>query len=66
MEMNQPIGRTPLDDRPDGLVGKPLDRVEGKLKVTGRAPYAYETRALKDPAYGFIVPAAIAAGTMKP
>lgn len=64
MEMNQPIGRTPLDDRADGLVGKPLDRVEGKLKVTGHAPYAYETRALKNPAYGFIVPATIAAGTI--
>jgi len=65
MEMNQPIGRTPLDDRPDGLVGKPLDRVDGPLKVTGHAPYAYETKALKNPAYGFIVPAAIAAGTIQ-
>ncbi len=65
MEMNQPIGRTPLDDRPDGLVGKPLDRVDGPLKVTGRAPYAYESRALKDPAYGYIVTSTIAAGTIK-
>ena len=64
MEMNQPIGRTPLDDRPDGLVGKPLDRVDGPLKVTGRAPYAYESRALKDPAYGYIVTATVAAGTI--
>ena len=64
MEMNQPIGHTPLDDRPDGLVGKPLDRVDGPLKVTGRAPYAYESRALKDPAYGAIVTATIAAGTI--
>ncbi len=61
MEMNQPIGATPLD-RPDGLVGRPLDRVDGPLKVTGRAPYAYETHALKDPAYGFIVEARIARG----
>lgn len=64
MEMNQPIGRTPLDDRPDGLVGKALDRVDGPLKVTGRAPYAYEYRALKDPAYGFIVASTVAAGTI--
>jgi xanthine dehydrogenase YagR molybdenum-binding subunit len=65
MEMNQPIGRTPLDDRPDGLVGKPLDRVDGPLKVTGGAPYAYESRALKDPAYGYIVTATVAAGTIR-
>ncbi|MCJ2013343.1 xanthine dehydrogenase family protein molybdopterin-binding subunit [Methylobacterium sp. J-076] len=64
MEMNQPIGRTPLDERPDGLVGRPLDRVDGPLKVTGRAPYAYESRALKDPAYGYIVTATVAAGTI--
>ncbi len=64
MEMNQPIGRTPLDDRPDGLVGKPLDRVDGPLKVTGRAPYAYETHALANPAYGMIVTATVAAGTI--
>ena len=65
MEMNQPIGRTPLDDRPDGLVGKPLSRIDGPLKVTGRAPYAYETRALKNPAYGYIVTATIAVGTIR-
>ena len=65
MEMNQPIGRTPLADRPDGLVGKPLNRVEGKLKVTGHAPYAYETHALKNPAYGYIVPATIASGSIR-
>ncbi|WP_449411137.1 molybdopterin cofactor-binding domain-containing protein [Methylobacterium komagatae] len=64
MEMNQPIGRTPLDDRADGLVGKPLDRVDGPLKVTGRAPYAYESRSLKNPAYGYIVTATVAAGTI--
>ncbi|MGC5779083.1 molybdopterin cofactor-binding domain-containing protein [Methylobacterium sp. NFXW15] len=64
MEMNQPIGRTPLDDRAEGLVGKPLDRVDGPLKVTGRAPYAYESRALKNPVYGYIVTATVAAGTI--
>jgi xanthine dehydrogenase YagR molybdenum-binding subunit len=42
MEMNAPIGATPLDGKPDGVVGKPLDRVDGALKVTGRATYAYE------------------------
>ncbi|TXN38862.1 xanthine dehydrogenase family protein molybdopterin-binding subunit [Methylobacterium sp. WL30] len=65
MEMNQPVGKTPLDDRPDGLVGRPIDRIDGRLKVMGRAPYAYETREVKNPAYGFIVGATIAAGTIR-
>jgi xanthine dehydrogenase YagR molybdenum-binding subunit len=26
----------------DSLIGQPLDRVDGRLKVTGRAPYAFE------------------------
>ena len=65
MEMNQPVGRTPLDDKPDGLVGRPIDRIDGRLKVTGRAPYAYETRDLAKPAYGFIVGATIATGTIR-
>ena len=50
MDMNQPIGATPLDGKPDGLVGRPIDRIDGRLKVTGRAPYAYESRDLKNPA----------------
>ena len=65
MEMNQPVGATPLDARPDGLVGKPVDRYEGRLKVTGRAPYAYEVREPRDPAYGFIVGAGVASGRIR-
>ncbi|TXN79228.1 xanthine dehydrogenase family protein molybdopterin-binding subunit [Methylobacterium sp. WL8] len=65
MEMNQPVGKTPLDDKADGLVGRPIDRIDGRLKVMGRAPYAYETREVKNPAYGFIVGATIAAGTIR-
>ncbi|MCJ2029120.1 xanthine dehydrogenase family protein molybdopterin-binding subunit [Methylobacterium sp. J-043] len=65
MDMNQPIGATPLDGKPDGLVGRPIDRIEGRLKVTGAAPYAYETRDLKNPAYGFLVEAGIAKGRIR-
>src|ERR1700751_3664326 len=43
-------------------VGLPLDRVDGRLKVTGRAPYAYEYAAQGAALYGVIVPAAIAKG----
>ncbi|WP_336485201.1 xanthine dehydrogenase family protein molybdopterin-binding subunit [Methylobacterium nigriterrae] len=65
MDMSQPIGRTPLDDKPDGLLGRGIDRIEGRLKVTGRAPYAYETRELANPAYGFLVEAGIAKGRIR-
>lgn len=62
MDMSQPIGRTPLDEKTDGLLGRPIDRVEGRLKVMGAAPYAYETRELKNPAYGTLVESTIAKG----
>jgi xanthine dehydrogenase YagR molybdenum-binding subunit len=43
-------------------VGQPLDRIDGRLKVTGAATYAHEVRPSRAPAYGFIVPATIAKG----
>lgn len=43
-------------------IGQPVDRVEGPLKVTGRAAYAYEHAEGDRPAYGFILGAAIAKG----
>src|SRR6267378_3381052 len=45
-----------------GPIGRPLDRVDGRLKVTGRATYAYEYAAQGGAAYGFIVSAAIGKG----
>jgi xanthine dehydrogenase YagR molybdenum-binding subunit len=45
-----------------GPIGRPLDRVDGRLKVTGRATYAYEYAAEGAAAYGIIVPAAIGKG----
>ena len=44
------------------LIGRPLDRVDGPLKVTGKAPYAYEYAAQGAAFYGVIVPASIAKG----
>src|SRR5271170_4478411 len=61
IDMSNPIGPTPLD-RPGGLLGRPLDRVEGPLKVTGRATYAYEYRDAGEPAYGFVVVSSIGKG----
>ena len=62
MEFTAPAPHSPLDDNRQGLIGQPLDRVDGRLKVTGRAPYAYEVQEFGRPAYGFLVEAAVARG----
>ncbi|MEJ7686255.1 MAG: xanthine dehydrogenase family protein molybdopterin-binding subunit [Variovorax sp.] len=62
MEMTAPSARNAIDENRQGLIGKPIDRVDGRLKVTGRAPYAYEVQEGGKPAYGFIVEASIAKG----
>ena len=62
MEMNSPVGPNALDE--SGVVGKPLDRVDGPLKVTGGARYAYETRQ-DNVLYGFVVEASIGKGRIK-
>jgi xanthine dehydrogenase YagR molybdenum-binding subunit len=65
MEMNTAIGVTPLDTALQGVVGKPLDRVDGRLKVTGGAVYAYEVKQTPKAAYGFVVEAPIGKGNIK-
>jgi xanthine dehydrogenase YagR molybdenum-binding subunit len=62
MEMNSPVGPNALDAQ--GVVGKPLNRVDARLKVTGGARYAYETQQ-RDVLYGFLVEASIGKGTIK-
>jgi xanthine dehydrogenase YagR molybdenum-binding subunit len=63
INMNAPVDQTPLDQT-GGLVGQPLDRIDGPLKVTGRAPYAYEYREGGVPAYAFLVEAGVATGRL--
>ena len=65
MEMNSPVGSNALDVGADGIVGKPLDRVDGRLKVTGGARYAYEMQQGQNTLYGFVVEASIGKGTIK-
>ena len=45
----------------DSLIGQPLDRIDGRLKVTGRAPYAYEHN-VPNAAYAALVMSTIAKG----
>src|SRR5438552_18767056 len=62
MEMNSPVGPNALDAQ--GIVGKPLDRIDGRLKVTGGARYAYEMQQ-DNVLYGFVVEASIGKGTIR-
>ena len=62
MRMNAPAPRNPIDENRQGLIGKSIDRVDGRLKVMGLAPYAHEVQEGGPPAYGFIVEATIATG----
>ncbi len=61
MKFTTPASRNPIDRLK--VVGKPTTRVEGRLKTTGTATYAYEHHApVPDAAYGYIVGAGIAKG----
>ena len=61
MKFDTPATTNPIDQLK--VVGKPHDRVDGPLKTSGRAPYAYERHdVVADQAYGYIVGAAIATG----
>ncbi|MCG9917382.1 MAG: xanthine dehydrogenase family protein molybdopterin-binding subunit [Phenylobacterium sp.] len=55
---------TPISENRSGLIGKGVNRYEGRLKVTGTAPFAYEVEAPSPPAYGVLIPASIARGVV--
>uniref|UniRef100_UPI000D3561D0 aldehyde oxidoreductase molybdenum-binding subunit PaoC n=1 Tax=unclassified Variovorax TaxID=663243 RepID=UPI000D3561D0 len=61
MKFDTPATTNPIDQLK--VVGKPVDRIDGPLKTTGTAPYAYERHDVApDAAYGYIVGAGIAKG----
>jgi xanthine dehydrogenase YagR molybdenum-binding subunit len=61
MKFDTPATTNPIDQLK--VVGKPLDRVDGPLKTSGRAPYAYEQNdAAPHAAYGYVVHAGISKG----
>ncbi|MDO9638413.1 MAG: xanthine dehydrogenase family protein molybdopterin-binding subunit [Pseudotabrizicola sp.] len=61
LKVDAPIPDSPLDHMAQGVLGKPVNRLEGPLKVTGRATYAAEARP-EGMLYGVLVQAAIPAG----
>ncbi|HEX7863424.1 MAG TPA: aldehyde oxidoreductase molybdenum-binding subunit PaoC [Variovorax sp.] len=61
MKFDTPATTNPIDQLK--VIGKPVDRIDGPLKTTGTAPYAYERHdVVANQAYGYIVGSAIAKG----
>src|SRR2546423_6607274 len=61
MKFDAPAPSNPIDQLK--VVGKPTDRIDGPLKTTGTAPYAYDRHGVvQNQAYGFVVGSAIAKG----
>ena len=61
MDFTTPSGQNPIDRLK--IVGKPVARIDGPLKVTGTAPYAYERHdVIPNQAYGYVVGATVAKG----
>lgn len=61
MKFEKPETTNPIDRMK--VVGQPIDRIDGPLKATGTAPYAYERHdVVPDPAYGHVIGATIAKG----
>ncbi len=61
MKFDTPAGPNPIDRLK--VVGKATNRIEGPLKTTGTAPYAYERHdVVPNQAYGHVVGSAIAKG----
>ncbi|MGY2896625.1 molybdopterin cofactor-binding domain-containing protein [Deinococcus sp. UYEF24] len=60
MKFDQVSPRNPIDQ--ERVVTRPHTRIEGPLKVTGQAKYAYEYQLPETPTYGFVLGAGIAKG----
>lgn len=59
MKFDTPAGTNPIDQQK--VVGRAHSRIDGPLKTTGTAPYAYEFhREVADAAYGYVVGSAVA------
>lgn len=64
MKFDTPAGDNPIDQQK--LVGKPLSRIDGPLKTTGTAHYAYEWHdQVENVAYGYAVGAGVGKGRIE-
>src|SRR4028119_2426883 len=61
MKFDTPATTNPIDQLK--VIGKATDRIDGKYKTTGTAPYAYERHdVVPNQAYGFVLGSGIAKG----
>jgi xanthine dehydrogenase YagR molybdenum-binding subunit len=61
MKFETPATTNPIDQLK--IIGHPTDRIDGPLKTTGTARYAYERHdVVSNPAYSYVVGSAIAKG----
>jgi xanthine dehydrogenase YagR molybdenum-binding subunit len=63
LKMDDKIQRDRLDEMVQGVLGAPLDRPEGELKVSGRAPYAMDALPVGC-CHGVLVRSTVAKGTL--
>ncbi|PDT82967.1 aldehyde oxidoreductase molybdenum-binding subunit PaoC [Sinorhizobium sp. BJ1] len=64
MKFDTPATTNPIDQLK--VVGQPIHRIDGPLKTTGKAVYAYEWHDPNTPyAYGYVVGSAIAKGRIR-
>src|SRR6476659_7339734 len=64
MKFDTPATTNPIDQLK--IIGRPTDRIDGPLKTTGTAPYAYERHdVVANQAYGYVVGAGIAKGRVR-
>jgi xanthine dehydrogenase YagR molybdenum-binding subunit len=64
MKFDTPATTNPIDQLK--VVGKPTDRIDGPLKTTGTAPYAYERHdVVPNQAYGCMLGSPIAKGQIR-
>jgi xanthine dehydrogenase YagR molybdenum-binding subunit len=61
MRFDTPATTNPIDQL--RVVGQPTDRIDGRYKTAGTAPYAYERHdVVPGQAYGFVLGSGIAKG----
>src|SRR5881409_2528350 len=61
MKFDTPATTNPIDQLT--VIGKPSNRIDGPLKTTGTAPYAYDRHdVVANQAYGYVVGSAVPKG----
>lgn len=64
MKFDTPATTNPIDQLK--VVGRPTERIDGPLKTSGTARYAYERHdVVSNPAYGYVIGSAVAKGRIK-